>query len=137
MKTVMLVEDNPEIGRLLKMLLELEGCRVVIATTCEEVLPLLHERLPDAILMDVNLKGRETIDLVCHMRGSDEKVARIPVLMTSATDRRRECLEAGADRFIMKPYLPDEVVQEVMLVLRQQSGCAGKLPPGSISGHRA
>jgi CheY-like chemotaxis protein len=41
------------------------------------------------------------------------KVTNVPLVMTSAMDCRRECLEAGADQFILKPYLPDELVQEI------------------------
>jgi CheY-like chemotaxis protein len=48
------------------------------------------------------------------MRSNAEKqVTNVPLVMTSAMDCRRECLEAGADQFILKPYLPDELVQEI------------------------
>lgn len=113
MNTIMLVEDNREMGRLMRLLFELEGCRVVATDAYEEVLPLLSQALPDAVLMDVQVQGQETIDLVRRMRQSDKRVAHIPVVMTSAMDYRRRCLEAGADQFILKPFLPDEVVQEV------------------------
>lgn len=121
MNTIMLVEDNREIGRLMRLLFELEGCRVVATDAYEEVLPLLSQALPDAVLMDVQVQGQETIDLVRRMRQSDKRVARIPVVMTSAMDYRRRCLEAGADQFILKPFLPDEVVQEVTNLSAQQS----------------
>ena len=115
---VMIVDDDRNIGRLLKTLFELEGHHVVEASTCQEVLPLLRQALPDVALMDVQLHGQETIALVRQMR-QDEKAAHIPVVMTSAMDRRRECLEAGADLFIIKPFLPDELVQTVIDLLKR------------------
>ena len=119
-KIIMLVEDNREMGRLMRVLFELEGCQVVVTDDYEQVLPLLSQALPDAVLMDVQIKGQETIDLVRQMRQSDERVARIPIVMTSAMDYRRRCLEAGADEFILKPFLPDEVVQEIASLSSQQ-----------------
>ncbi|MFQ6101557.1 MAG: response regulator transcription factor [Anaerolineae bacterium] len=120
MNTIMLVEDNREMGRLMRFLFELEGCHVIATDAYEEVLPLLRQALPDAVLMDVHVHGQETIDLIRQVRRSGERVAQIPVVMTSAMDRRRECLEAGADQFILKPFLPDEVVQAVTGLSRQQ-----------------
>jgi DNA-binding response OmpR family regulator len=51
-------------------------------------------------------------------RKTDERLTSVPLVMTSAMDCRRECLEAGADQFILKPYLPDELVQEVGCLAR-------------------
>lgn len=127
---IMLVEDNRDMGRLMRVLFELEGYRVVATNAYEEVLPLLCQALPDAVLMDVQIQGQETIALVRQMRKSDEKVAHIPVVMTSAMDYRRECLEAGADQFILKPFLPDEVVQEVAGLSRQQFRSTHNVPSG-------
>jgi CheY-like chemotaxis protein len=120
MHTIMLVEDHPEIGRLMRTLFELEGYRVVVTNSYDEILPLLSQTLPDAILMDVQINGQETIDLVRQMRQSGDNLACIPVAMTSAWDCRRECLEAGANEFIPKPFLPDEVVQEIGTLSRQE-----------------
>jgi CheY-like chemotaxis protein len=114
MTTIMLVEDNPGTRRLLKLLFELEGYRVVDTDSYDEVVSLYQQSLPDAVLMDVRLHGRQTIDLVPEMRSkAAERVTAIPLVMTSAMDCRKECLEAGADQFILKPYLPDELVQEI------------------------
>lgn len=114
MTTIMLVEDNPGTRRLLKLLFELEGYRVIDTDSYDEVVSLFRQWLPDAVLMDVRLHGRQTIDLVPQMRSkAGATVTNVPLVMTSAMDCRRECLEAGADQFILKPYLPDELVQEV------------------------
>jgi len=116
--TIMVVDDDKNIGRLLKTLFELEGLNVVATATYEEVLPLFYQALPDVALMDVQVQGQETIELLHQMR-RDKNVPPTPVVMTSASDRRRECLEAGAILFILKPFLPDELVQRVTDILKQ------------------
>ena len=112
-ETIMLVEDNEDMGRLMKFLFELEGFHVVATDACDRVLPLLHETIPQVVLMDVHVNGQETFDLVRQMRELNSRIADTLVVMTSAADCRRECMEAGADHFIMKPFLPDEVILEI------------------------
>jgi len=111
--TIMVVDDDEDISRLLRTLFELEGHRVVVTSTYDEVLPLFRRSLPDAVLMDVLVQGRETIELIRQMRQEEGRAAQIPLVMTSAMDRSWECLEAGADLFVLKPFLPDELVQMV------------------------
>jgi DNA-binding response OmpR family regulator len=131
MTTIMLVEDNPGTRRLLKLLFELEGYRVIDTDSYDEVLSLFRQSLPDAVLMDVRLHGRQTIDLVREMRTkTEEEVTCVPLVMTSAMDCRRECLEAGADQFILKPYLPDELVQKIGNLAR---GLAADVAATSLS----
>ncbi|MBN1977686.1 MAG: response regulator [Anaerolineae bacterium] len=113
MHTVMLVEDDREMGRLMRFLLELEGYRVVSTDVYEDVLPLLQETLPDVIFMDVHVHGKETIDLIQRVRVLDGQAADTVLVMTSARDCYLECLRAGADRFIPKPFLPDQIIEEI------------------------
>jgi DNA-binding response OmpR family regulator len=116
-----LVEDNRETGRLMRRVFELEGYQVVFTDTYEDILPLLQETLPDALLMDVHVKGRVTIDLIQRVRVLDNRAAATLLVMTSAKDCYLECLRAGADRFILKPFLPDQIVEEIGCLCEQQS----------------
>lgn len=117
MSTILVVDDDQEMGRLLRTLFELEGHKVVVTRYYGEVLPAIRRVFPDAIVLDVRVQSKETIDLVREMR-QEKRLARIPVLMTSGLDRSRECLQAGADRFVLKPFLPDELVEIVASLLR-------------------
>jgi DNA-binding response OmpR family regulator len=114
----MLVEDNREMERLMRFLFELEGYRVVAADTYEDILALLQSTLPDALLMDVHVHGKRTIDLVQSIRMLDGQAAHTFLVMTSAADYYLECMKAGADRFILKPFYPDEVVEEIGCLCR-------------------
>jgi DNA-binding response OmpR family regulator len=123
--TILVVDDDREMGRLLKTLFELEGHQVVVEPVYQEILPAARRILPDVILMDVRVHGRETIELVRRMREEDG-LASIPVVMASGMDCRRECLEAGAECFVLKPFLPDELVRLVMDLLTERAGSVGE-----------
>ncbi len=97
----------------MRFLFELEGYRVVVTDTYEDILALLQSALPDAVLMDVHVHGKRTIDLLQSIRMLDGQAADTFLVMTSAADCYLECMRAGADRFIAKPFFPDEVVEEI------------------------
>ncbi|MDW8069200.1 MAG: response regulator [Anaerolineae bacterium] len=112
MRKIVIVDDDPHMGRLLRILFELEGFEVVTAQRYQDILPTIQQAHPDAVLMDVRVQGRETLDLVRQMR-REPGLTDIPVVMTSGMDYRTQCLDAGANCFLPKPFIPDEVVQIV------------------------
>lgn len=112
MKRIVVVDDDPQMGRLLKILFELEGYEVFVARQYGDILPTIREAQPDVVLMDVRVQGRETFHLLREMR-RDQALAHIPVVMTSGMNCQRECLEAGANQFVLKPFVPDEMVRVV------------------------
>ncbi len=116
MSTILVMEDDQNTVRLLRIFFELEDHQVVVIPAYQEIASILHQVLPDAVLMDVRVQGRETIELVRQMR-KDEGIAHIPVVMTSGMDCRRRCLEAGADMFVLKPFLPDQLVETIIGLL--------------------
>jgi len=117
MSKIVIVDDDPQMSRLLRVLFELEGFEVVIAQRYQDILPTIQQARPDAVLMDVRVQGRETLDLVRQMR-QEPVLTDIPVVMTSGMDYRRQCLEAGANCFLPKPFIPDEVVQTIGTLLK-------------------
>jgi DNA-binding response OmpR family regulator len=116
----LIVDDDREMGRLLRTLFELEGHQVVVVASYSEVIDSLREVLPDVVVMDVHLQGEETIDLLPVIR-QDAKLANTPLVLTSGMDLRREGLDAGANMFVLKPFLPDDLVAMVGRLLEEQS----------------
>lgn len=116
-KTIMVLEDEPHLFELLESLLSLEGYRVSQPPSPAELLPSLHSLRPNAVLIDVNLKGANGLDLLGKIR-ADEALKGLVVLLSSGTDYRQEALEQGADGFLQKPYMPDDLVD----VLKQKVG---------------
>mgnify|MGYP006295773025 CR=1 FL=1 len=118
MLRITVIDDDPEMGRLLKTLFELEGYQVTSVSRYQEVLPTIEQSAPDVVLMDVRVQGKETIDLMRQM-SQDENLACIPVIMTSGMDLKEACLAAGAQAFVLKPFLPSEMTRTVTELLSE------------------
>ncbi len=116
MRKIVIVDDDPHMSRLMRTLFELEGFEVVIARRYQDILPVIQQARPDAVLMDVRVQGKETLDVVRRMRQEPE-LTNIPVVMTSGMDYQRQCLEAGANCFLLKPFIPDEMVRTIGTLL--------------------
>ncbi len=112
MNRIMLIEDDETMRLLLKTLLELENYEVIQpATTTEELLiRSVYEKKPDALLVDVHLKGINGINILSNLRG-DPELNSLVIIMTSGMDMTEECLHNHADGFLLKPYMPDELLK--------------------------
>lgn len=74
----------------------------------ENLLHQIQTELPDLILMDVHLNGKNGIDLL-HQIKADPQVPMVKIIMSSGMDLKAECIAAGADDFLMKPYMPEDL----------------------------
>ena len=115
MSRVLIIEDDAIMIGLLKTLLGIDGYEVVTFQGGEDVLQVVHREQPDVILLDVNLKnfGINNItglDLVKHIR-SDDEIKDTGVIISSGNNYQLESKAAGADGFIMKPYMPDDLLK--------------------------
>jgi two-component system alkaline phosphatase synthesis response regulator PhoP len=117
-KTVLVVEDEAELVRVLRDYLEGAGFRVQSAGDGAAALSLFHHQPPDIVLLDLNLPGMDGLDVAREIR----RTSQVPILMLTArveeTDRLIG-LELGADDYIPKPFSPREVVARVRAVLRR------------------
>ncbi len=116
MQKVMLVEDDPTMLGLLRRLMEIEGFEVVQVESGQDPLAEIANQNPDIVLLDVYLEGISGLDVIKSLR-ADPKLANTPVLMSSGMDYKDACLRAGADDFILKPYMPDELIHRVRELL--------------------
>lgn len=118
MPKVMIIEDDAAMLSLLTTLLQMEGFDVIRFTEAdpEAILSQLRNEVPDAILMDVYLRHLNGLDLLSLIR-QDEKIKTLRVIMSSGMDFSEACLQAGADGFIMKPYMPDDLIRQLHQVM--------------------
>ena len=101
---ILIVDDDPDICNMLEMMLQFNGYATTSAATEEAALEMLSSRQFDLIIMDVLLSGSRGTDL-CRRLKQDTKTSSIPILMFSALSQsKRDCLAAGADDFIEKPF---------------------------------
>lgn len=115
---VLVVEDEPSLGRLVSDYLAAAGYETRWIDDGLAVLPAVRERLPDLIVLDLMLPGQDGLSICRELRGFCE----VPVLMLTARVEeldRLVGLEAGADDYVCKPFSPREVVARVKAILRR------------------
>jgi CheY-like chemotaxis protein len=118
-KRVMILEDNAMMRSLLQTLLELESFQVVCPDfPIVDAIKTIREIKPAIILMDINLPNLNGISLLGQIR-STQDLKDAKVIMSSGSDRKQECINAGANSFLMKPYMPDDLIKLVKKILNE------------------
>jgi len=113
MSKVLLIEDDITMINLLSTLLKMEGfdiAKVAGESSIEAYLQTVRREKPDVVLMDVHLHQANGYDLLRAMR-KDKDLHSVRVVMSSGMDVRREAMLAGANDFILKPYMPDDLIK--------------------------
>jgi DNA-binding response OmpR family regulator len=120
-KTILVVDDEPKIVKLVRAYLERAGFTVVTAHNGQEALAVFRYERPDLVVLDLMLPGMDGLDVCRAIRRSSD----VPIIMLTARDEevdRLIGLELGADDYIVKPFSPREVVARVRAVLRRTEG---------------
>jgi DNA-binding response OmpR family regulator len=116
--TVLLVEDEPSVGELVRGYLSRDGYRVIWVRSGEEALAELERHPVRLVLLDIGLPGQDGFDVCRAMRAR----SHVPILMLTARDEEPDRivgLEVGADDYITKPFSPRELVARMKAVLRR------------------
>jgi len=118
MQTILIIEDEIELTRVLSSYLEQANYQVIAAEQGDVGLALWSQKKPDLVILDLNLPGMDGLDIAREIRRKTDT----PIIMVTArveeTDRLIG-LELGADDYITKPFSPREVVARVRAVLRR------------------
>jgi two-component system KDP operon response regulator KdpE len=118
---VLVVDDEPQIVRALRVVLREAGYETVPAETVEEALDRAAVRPPDAAILDLVLPDGSGIELCRQLREWSD----MPILLLSAVgdeDEKVRALEAGADDYVVKPFAPRELVARLKAALRRAGG---------------
>jgi len=106
----MLAEDDLTMVTLLKTLLGMEGYEVNALTLDEDIFDEVRKDQPDVLLLDVHLPQVSGLDVLDQLRADDE-TRDLKVVMTSGLNLELECKKRGADDFLLKPYMPDDLLK--------------------------
>src|SRR5881275_3057173 len=119
--TILLVEDEPSVGELVRGYLSRDGYRVLWVRSGEEGLAELERHPVRIVILDIGLPGMDGFEVCRAVRGRSQ----VPILMLTARDEepdRVAGLELGADDYLTKPFSPRELVARMKAVLRRTDG---------------
>ena len=109
MPKVLLAEDDSTMVSLLTTLLKMEGFEVMVMDVHSDVPSIVTKESPDNLLLDVHLAGQNGMDMVEVIRKNSAN-KKINIVMTSGLNVKDECLKRGANHFLLKPFMPDDLI---------------------------
>ena len=118
--TILIVDDEPQIRRVMLTTLTSHGYTVVEAASGEEALEKLRSERPDLIILDVNMPGISGIETCAEIRTSSD----VPIIMLTIRNSERDkvqALDAGADDFVVKPFGVQELMARIRAALRRSA----------------
>ena len=118
-KTILVAEDDELLAELLGHILGQAGYAVTFAIDGEEALAALEKEVPAGIILDAMMPGINGFDVLREVRDRPE-TAELPVLMLSARGLELDIingLSLGADEYIVKPFMPDELLARLKRIL--------------------
>jgi len=121
---VLVVDDEPQILRALRINLLARQYRVVTAATGEEALRAAAADHPDLVILDLGLPDMDGVEVIKGLRGW----TRVPILVLSArhsSDEKVEALDAGADDYVTKPFGMDELLARLRAAVRRAEPTGG------------
>jgi two-component system, OmpR family, alkaline phosphatase synthesis response regulator PhoP len=121
MARILIVDDEPEIARLVVDYMSNAGFSTAVARNGNDALMRAQQEPPDLVILDLGLPGLDGLDVTRSLRRTSE----VPIIMLTARDDETDKLiglELGADDYVTKPFSPRELVARVRAVLRRRAG---------------
>jgi len=118
--TILVVDDEPQIRRVMRSTLSAHGYVISEAMSGEEAVATVHKRAPDLILLDVNLGGMSGIEACQEIR----RASQAPIIMLTVRGGERDkvlALDAGADDYVVKPFGIEELLARIRAALRRHA----------------
>ena len=121
---ILVVEDEPDIRKLVHYNLAQDHYKVVEAENGDQALKMIQRDKPSLVILDLMMPGMSGLEVCRMLRGQDE-TAKLPILMLTAKAGEADRvlgLEMGADDYLAKPFSPRELVARVRAILRRANG---------------
>ncbi|MFF7633992.1 response regulator [Kitasatospora sp. NPDC008050] len=123
MTHILIVDDEPQLLRALRINLRAREYKVATAATAAAALESAERSRPDAVLLDLGLPDLDGVEVIHRLRGRGP----VPIIVLSGrsgADDKIQALDAGADDYVTKPFLMDELFARLRAVLRRPAGTA-------------
>jgi DNA-binding response OmpR family regulator len=119
MAKILLAEDDQTMVGLLTTLLRMDGFEVTALDAEEDVAAVVQRDGPDVLVLDVHLSGQNGLDVLDSIRQADRD-HHVRVIMISGLNVKEESLRHGADEFLLKPFMPDDLMKLLRKNVRSQ-----------------
>jgi len=119
MPTVLIVDDDPKLLKMLQRTLLYENLDVLTAYNGLEALPIVKKDHPDLIIADWMMPKMDGLSFIQHLRDDNNETMVLMLTARDAIENRVEGLEGGADDYLVKPFAPAELVARVHAMLRR------------------
>ena len=119
--TILVVDDEPQIRRVMRATLTAEGYAIVEARDGQEALVKFRSERPDLIILDMNMPGLDGVE-ACREIRSSSSVPIIMLTVRSAEKDKVRALDAGADDYVVKPFGIQELLARIRATLRRSGG---------------
>ena len=135
---ILVVDDDPNVQRLLQYTLKQEGYDVVVASDGAEGFRLWGAEAPDLILLDVMLPKLDGYQVATKIRTEEGTIAHVPIIMLTAereVEQKVRGLRAGADDYLIKPFHPAELMARIKSLLARfapRDALVGRPPLGRV-----
>jgi two-component system phosphate regulon response regulator PhoB len=118
-KRILVLDDDPDIGTMIKMMLEYKGYDVIVSDRAESAQQIMANDNIGLVIMDMLLSGVNGTDLCIDLK-KNLVTSQIPIIMISAHPNAKEiCLQAGADEFISKPFDMNDILSKIDRLLNK------------------
>ncbi len=134
---ILIVEDEEDLRSLVKYNLQRENFEVLEAESGEAGLTMVERAIPDLILLDLMLPGRDGFE-ICRILKREKRTSDIPIIMMTARGEEADVvmgLELGAEDYIVKPFSPRVLCSRVKAVLRRHASVPELSPEDVLSVH--
>ncbi|HSQ17305.1 MAG TPA: response regulator transcription factor [Anaerolineales bacterium] len=122
MPTVLIVDDDPRLLKMLQRTLSYEGMRVITAANGVQALEQVDAHHPQVIILDWMMPRMDGLSVLQQLRADNDRTHVLMLTARDALDNRVEGLESGADDYLVKPFAPSELVARVHAMLRRVEG---------------
>jgi len=120
---ILLIEDDVTMLKLLQTYLQFEGFQVIMPgkdDNLEQTMESIRREKPAIVLLDVYMQKFNGFDLLNAIR-QDKETNEVGVIVSSGADFGERCLDEGADYFILKPFMPEELIQSIRKVIAKRA----------------
>jgi len=128
MVTVLIVDDDRKLLKMLRRTLTYEGFNVVTATDGHEALAQVETHRPDVIVLDWLMPGMNGIRVMERLRAAHDETMILMLTARDAIEDRVEGLESGADDYLVKPFAPAELLARIHALLRRSAAAKEEQP---------